>query len=155
MYMVAVENVTGDLDIANEGTGIAHFTGACQVIPLSVEQVTKRAPCQRLKLFQETYMRPKRETLDCCRTSQTRGRLAAVCECKMRQCPVTPPSVDFHTPTPCPPPPAVETNCSESAGRFVVESNRVAKVCHRAIGNGLGLRRVKVVPPSLEYDAPE
>ena len=50
---------------------------------------------------------------------------------------VTPPLVDFQAPMPCPPQPVAEKNCKESAGRFVVESNRVAKVrpvstCERA-----------------------
>src|SRR5438093_5729836 len=35
------------------------FTGACQVAPLSVEKVTWRAPTPTLKLFHETYIRPK------------------------------------------------------------------------------------------------
>src|SRR5437899_12132831 len=35
------------------------FTGACQVAPLSLEKVTWRAPLPTLKLFHETYIRPK------------------------------------------------------------------------------------------------
>src|SRR6266513_2580472 len=35
------------------------FTGACQVAPLSLEKVTWRAPPPTLKLFHETYIRPK------------------------------------------------------------------------------------------------
>ena len=49
----------------------------------------------------------------------------------------------------------VEENCKPSAGRFVVQSNGVAK----GIGEGAlplaAVRRVKVVPPSVENDAPE
>src|SRR2546423_13121617 len=35
------------------------FTGGCHVVPLSVEKVTWRAPPPTLKLFHETYIRPK------------------------------------------------------------------------------------------------
>src|ERR1043166_7052085 len=35
------------------------FTGACHVVPLSVEKVTWSAPLPTLKLFHETYIRPK------------------------------------------------------------------------------------------------
>ena len=45
-----------------------------QVAPLSLEQTTKRAPPPTSKLFQETYIRPKKEKPGCYRPSQTRGR---------------------------------------------------------------------------------
>src|SRR5215467_1678929 len=34
--------------------------GACHVAPLSVEKVTWRAPLPTAKLFQDTYIRPKK-----------------------------------------------------------------------------------------------
>src|SRR5437764_12817535 len=38
---------------------LVRLTRACHVAPLSVEKVTWRAPPPTLKLFHETYMRPK------------------------------------------------------------------------------------------------
>src|SRR5436190_19704086 len=38
---------------------LVRLTGACHVAPLSVEKVTSRAPMPTLKLFHETYIRPK------------------------------------------------------------------------------------------------
>ena len=57
---VPVADVAGDLDVADEGWRWSAVARWLQVAPLSVEKRTWRAPPPTAKLFQETYIRPKK-----------------------------------------------------------------------------------------------
>ena len=99
-----------------------------QVLPLSVEKVTWRAPLPTAKLFQETYIRPKKGD---------EGLLSDQPDSRSSE----PPVVNASTSSPGDPTvsglPGADAlsaaarsqkNCKERGGRFVVESNRIAKV---------------------------
>ena len=107
------------------------------MLPLSVEKVTLRAPLPTAKSFQETYIRPKKGD---------DGLLSDQPDSRSSELPIVNASASRpgdSTVSGLPGADALsaaarsQKNRKESAGRFVVESNRVAKVrpvstCERA-----------------------
>ena len=127
-YTVARDLVDGDLGIADEGAGIAQLSRVSRCCRCQWRSATKEAPLATAKSFQETYIRPKKGD---CWVVVGPARLAIV-----RAAGVNASANGPGDPTVSGLPGAdalsaaarSQKNCKESAGRFVVESNRVAKV---------------------------
>src|SRR3954454_14265888 len=130
-------------------------TGACQVAPLSLENVTWRAPLPTLKLFHEMYIRPKNGD-DGLLSAQPDSRSSLPLECAQKcvQLFGSVGFVDLYPPNVQLPLASIQTVDQVAVG-LLYKTTGSPKV----LANGLWpvdlVTRVNVVPPSVEHDMPE
>src|SRR6266446_2984405 len=131
------------------------FTGACQVAPLSLEKVTWRAPLPTLKLFHETYIRPKNGD-DGLLSAQPDSRSSPpeVWTQKWVQLVGSSGVVDLYPPKVQLPFPSSQTVNHVWVG-LLYRITGSPKVFAKGLRPLALVTRVKVVPPSVEHDKPE
>src|SRR5438876_1543143 len=134
---------------------LATVISLLQVLPLSVERLTTRAPEPMLKSFQETYMFPKlgeEELLSA--QPDSRSSKPLVCTQKWVQLFGSSGVVDLYPPRVQLPFPSSQTVNHVWVG-LLYRMTGSPKVLVNGPCPLLVVTRVKVIPPSVEHDRPE
>src|SRR5882724_139093 len=131
-------------------------TGGLQVRPLSVDLTTWSAPPPTAKLFHETYIRPKKGEAGLL-SDQPDSRSSEEPEWMQKwvQPVASPGLVVLYPPMPWPPQAASRKMANQVPVLVLYRVTGSPKVLVKGLWPLPAVRRVKVVPPSLENDAPE
>src|SRR5213596_2544440 len=125
------------------------WIGLLQVAPLSVERTTKRSALGKLKSFQEIYMFPTKGEV---------GLLSAEPSLKAQKWVQLFGShgvVDLYPPRPWPPQPTSSHTVNQVPVGLLYRTTGPPRVLSNGLWPLALVRRVKVLPPSVEVDAPE
>src|SRR5438132_5393206 len=131
-------------------------TGLLQVRPLSVERTTKMFALGALKSFQEIYILPKCGE-DGLLSAQPDSRSAepSLKAQKWVQLFGSEGVVDLYAPNPWPPQPTSSHTVNQVAVGLLYRRTGSPTVLSNGLWPLALVRRVKVLPPSVEVDAPE
>src|SRR5437773_5051597 len=132
------------------------WTGLLQVAPLSVERTTKMSALPKLKSFQEIYMFPKKGELGLLSAQpDSRSAEPSLKAQKWVQLFGSPGVVDLYPPSPWPPQPTSSHTVNQVPVGLLYRTTGSPRVLSNGLWPLALVRRVKVLPPSVETDAPE